>query len=45
LAPNFVALYQFNLVVPQVADSDSLVLTFNLNGELGTQTLYIAVRA
>lgn len=43
LAPNFVGLYQFNVVVPSVASSDLVPLTFNLGGVAGTQTLYIAV--
>jgi uncharacterized protein (TIGR03437 family) len=44
LAPNFVGLYQFNVVVPAVPDNDLVPLTFNLSGVAGTQTLYIAVR-
>jgi len=44
LAPSFVGLYQFNVVVPAVPDNDLLPLTFNLGGVAGTQTLYIAVR-
>jgi len=44
LAPNFVGLYQFNVVVPAVANSDLVQLTFTLGGAAGTQTLYIAVR-
>lgn len=43
LAPNFAGLYQFNVQVPAVADSDSVPLTFNLAGVPGGQTLYIAV--
>jgi len=43
LAPNFVGLYQFNLVVPAVAASDTVPLTFSLGGVSGTQTLSIAV--
>ncbi len=44
LAPNFVGLYQFNVVVPAVSNNDLVPLTFNLGGVPGTQTLYIAVR-
>jgi uncharacterized protein (TIGR03437 family) len=44
LAPNFVGLYQFNVVVPAVANSDLVPLTFTLGGTVGAQTLYIAVR-
>ena len=43
LAPQFVGLYQFNVVVPAVPDSDLVPLTFNLGGAAGTQMLYIAV--
>jgi uncharacterized protein (TIGR03437 family) len=44
LAPNFVGLYQFNVVVPAVANSDLVPLTFTLGGSAGAQTLFIAVR-
>jgi len=44
LAPNAVGLYQFNVVVPNVAASDTVPLTFTLGGVPGTQTLYIAVQ-
>ena len=43
LAPGAVGLYQFNLVVPNVAASDTVPVTFTLGGTAGTQTLYIAV--
>ena len=43
LAPNYVGLYQFNVVVPEIADSDLVPLTFTLNGIPGSQTLYTAV--
>ncbi len=43
LAPNYVGLYQFNVVVPDVAASDAVPLTFSLNGAGGTQSLSIAV--
>src|ERR1017187_5217619 len=44
LAPTAVGLYQFNVVVPNVAASDAMPLIFKLNGISGTQTLYIAVQ-
>ena len=44
LAPNYVGLYQFNVVVPNIAASDAVPLTFTLDGAAGTQTLYIAVQ-
>ena len=44
LAPNFVGLYQFNVVVPAVTNSDLVPLTFKLGGAAVAQTLYIAVR-
>jgi uncharacterized protein (TIGR03437 family) len=43
LSPGYVGLYQFNVVVPAVADNDLVPLTFTLGGTAGTQTLYIAV--
>lgn len=43
LSPGFVGLYQFDVVVPSVADNDLVPLTFNLGGVAGTQTLYTAV--
>jgi len=43
LAPNYVGLYQFDVVVPPVPDNDLVPLTFNLGGVAGSQTLYIAV--
>ena len=43
LAPSYTGLYQFNVVVPTVAPNNALPLTFNLGGNKGSQTLYIAV--
>ncbi len=43
LAPNFVGLYQFNVVVPSVGASDTVPFTFSLGGTDGTQKLAIAV--
>ncbi|HTS61444.1 MAG TPA: IPT/TIG domain-containing protein [Candidatus Acidoferrales bacterium] len=44
LAPGFIGLYQFNVVVPNISDNDAVPLTFNLGGAQGSQTLYIAVK-
>lgn len=44
LAPNFVGLYQFNVVVPNVSDNDALPFSFTLGGTAGTQTMYTAVK-
>jgi uncharacterized protein (TIGR03437 family) len=44
LAPGAVGLYQFNVVVPQIADNDAVPVTLTLGGTAGTQTLFIAVR-
>jgi uncharacterized protein (TIGR03437 family) len=44
LAPDYVGLYQFNLVVPQVAAGNAVPVTFTLGGVAGTQTLYMAVQ-
>ncbi|MEO7145401.1 MAG: choice-of-anchor V domain-containing protein [Bryobacteraceae bacterium] len=43
LAPGYVGLYQFNVVVPAVPDNNLVPLTFNLGGVAGTQTLFTAV--
>lgn len=43
LAPNYTGLYQFNILVPNVAANSALPLSFSLGGTKGTQTLYIAV--
>ena len=44
LAPNFVGVYQFNVVVPDMPDSDTVPLRFELGGTAGTQTLVTCVR-
>lgn len=43
LAPDFVGLYQFNVVVPSIAANNAAPVTFTVNGAAGTQTLYLAV--
>lgn len=43
LAPGFVGLYQFNVVVPSVSDNDLTPLAFTLGGAAGSQHLYIAI--
>ena len=43
-APGYVGLYQINVVVPNVAASDSVPLTFSLGGTAGPQNLFIAVQ-
>lgn len=44
LAPNYVGLYQFNVVVPtSLTTNDALPLTFSVGGNTGNQTLYTAV--
>jgi uncharacterized protein (TIGR03437 family) len=43
LASSYMGLYQFNVVVPTVAASDTVPLTFTLNGLSGTQALSIAI--
>ena len=44
LAPSEVGVYQFDIVVPTVANSDLVPLTFNLGGVASTQTLFTAVQ-
>ena len=43
LTPNFVGLYQFNVVIPSVAAGDKVPVTFTLSGTSGTQTLYTSI--
>ncbi|MEO5925641.1 MAG: IPT/TIG domain-containing protein [Bryobacteraceae bacterium] len=43
LAPNFVGLYQFNIVVPSVSANDAVPVTFTLGGVAVTQTFSLAV--
>jgi uncharacterized protein (TIGR03437 family) len=43
MAPGWVGLYQFNVVVPPAPDSDLVPLTFSLGGVAGTQSLVTAV--
>jgi uncharacterized protein (TIGR03437 family) len=43
LAPSFVGLYQFNIVVPNVPNSDLVPIIFTLGAVSGAQTLYTAV--
>lgn len=43
LAPGYVGLYQFNIVVPSIAASDSAALTFTLGGAAGTQKLFLPI--
>ena len=43
LAPNYMGLYQFNVVIPDVAASDNVPLTFTLGGVSGTQTFSLAI--
>jgi uncharacterized protein (TIGR03437 family) len=44
LAPYAVGLYQFNVLVPNIAANNAVPLTFTLNGASGPQTLYTAVQ-
>jgi uncharacterized protein (TIGR03437 family) len=43
LAPNFVGLYQFNVVVPNIGASDNVTLTFSQEGVNISQDFVIAV--
>ena len=44
LTAGYLGLYQFNIVVPDVAASDSVPFTFSVGGNAGTQTLVIAIQ-
>ena len=43
LVSGFLGLYQFNVIVPQVAASDAVPFTFSLGGKAGTQTLILPI--
>jgi uncharacterized protein (TIGR03437 family) len=44
LAPSFVGLYQFDVTIPLTApNNDAAAFVFNLAGNAGAQTLYIAI--
>ena len=43
LAPNYVGLYQFNVTMPAVPDSNTVPVTFSVGGAAGAQTLFTAV--
>ncbi len=43
LAPNFVGLYQFNIVVPTITANDAVPVTFTLGGAAVAQTFSLAV--
>jgi uncharacterized protein (TIGR03437 family) len=44
LTGGYLGLYQFNVVVPNVAAGDSVPFTFSLGGTAGTQSLVIAIQ-
>ena len=44
LAPSLIGTYQFNVVVPAIPDSDAVPVTFTLNGNANSQTLFTAVK-
>jgi uncharacterized protein (TIGR03437 family) len=43
LTPSYVGLYQFNVVVPNIAASDTVPVTFSVGSSSGTQPLVIAI--
>jgi uncharacterized protein (TIGR03437 family) len=43
LAPNYVGLYQINIVIPQIPPGDAVPLTFTLGETTSSQTLFLAV--
>jgi uncharacterized protein (TIGR03437 family) len=44
LVNGYLGLYQFNVVVPNVAAGNTVPVTFSLNGTPGTQTLVIPIQ-
>ena len=43
LTPNYLGLYQFNVVVPSIPASDSVPVTFSLGATNSTQTMVIPI--
>ena len=43
LAPGYVGLYQFNIVVPSIAHSDTVPVALTLTGGTNSQSLAIAI--
>lgn len=43
LAPNYVGLYQFNVVVPNIPASNAAAVTFSLGGVASTQKIYLPI--
>lgn len=43
LAPGYVGLYQFNVVVPSIGATNAAAVTFRLGGAASTQTLNLAI--
>ena len=44
LAPGYIGMYQINVVVPNIPDSDAVPVTFALGNFAGAPTLYTAVK-
>jgi uncharacterized protein (TIGR03437 family) len=44
LAPSYVGLYQFNVVVPPIAPNNAAPVAFTVSGTAGTQSLFLAVQ-
>jgi uncharacterized protein (TIGR03437 family) len=44
LAPGYVGLYQFNVIVPELPDNNAAPLTFKLGATAGSQTLFLAIQ-
>ena len=44
LTGGYLGLYRFNVLVPNVAASDTVPFTFSLGGIAGAQTLLIAIQ-
>jgi uncharacterized protein (TIGR03437 family) len=44
LAPGNIGLYQFNVIVPALADNDAAAVTFQLGDTAGPQTLFLAIQ-
>ena len=44
LSPGYIGLYQFNVIVPALADNNAAPVTFKLGETAGLQTLFLAIQ-
>ena len=44
LGPGIVGIYQFNVIVPALADNNAAPVVFQLGAAAGSQTLFLAIQ-